>query len=411
MATLNRVDADDFSWNVPGLREELVTGLIRSLPKELRVHVVPAPDTAREFLKAVPPGEEPLLDALARHLRSTRGVVVPREAWDWSKVPDHLRPTYRVVDDTGAEQARGKDIEALKEPLRPQFERAIADVAADSGLSRTGETSWVFGEIPESSTLTRAGHQVTVFPALVDEGATVGLAVVGSGDEAEARHRLGVRRLLLIGLGDRGRVDQRELTSAEKLALAGSPYPSVAELLEDCRAAVVQSVVDERPAVRTKEEYDEALVAAAAELPERVRAVVADVLRVLDAWRQAERRLSGRADMAQLPALTDMRAQLARLVHPGFVGEAGLEQLRRYSVYLAALAARRDAARRGRCRGQPGPAADGPGHRPAGVVPPPGRGPAPGSAARRAAAARPVDARGVPRLAVGPAARHGLPGQ
>ena len=86
VATLNRVEADDFSWNVPGLREELVTSLIRSLPKSLRVYFVPAPNTARDFLAAVPPGEEPLLDALERWLRSTTGVVVPREAWDWSKV-------------------------------------------------------------------------------------------------------------------------------------------------------------------------------------------------------------------------------------------------------------------------------------------------------------------------------------
>ncbi len=73
VATLNRVEADDFSWNVPGLREELVTSLIRSLPKSLRVGLVPAPNTARDFLAVVPPGEEPLLDALERHVRSTKG--------------------------------------------------------------------------------------------------------------------------------------------------------------------------------------------------------------------------------------------------------------------------------------------------------------------------------------------------
>ncbi|MDO9496634.1 MAG: ATP-dependent RNA helicase HrpA, partial [Nocardioides sp.] len=117
VATLNRVGADDFSWNVPGLREELVTSLIRSLPKQLRVSFVPAPNTARAFLAAVPAGEESLLDALERHLRSTTGVVVPRTAWDWEKVPEHLRPTYRVVGADGREQARGKDLEALKAPL------------------------------------------------------------------------------------------------------------------------------------------------------------------------------------------------------------------------------------------------------------------------------------------------------
>ncbi|MGY2704649.1 ATP-dependent RNA helicase HrpA [Nocardioides sp. HB32] len=342
VATLNRVEADDFSWNVPGLREELVTSLIRSLPKNLRVNFVPAPNKARDFLAAVPPGEEGLLDALERWCRSTTGVVVPRDAWDWSKVPEHLRPTYRVVDDAGREQARGKDLEALKEPLRPKFAEAIREVASESGLARTGETTWAFGTVDASFTQHRAGHEVQVFPALVDEGETVGLQVFGSADEQEARHRLGVRRLLLIELPSPVKRVLDGLTNTEKLGLAGSPYPTVAELLEDCRAAVVGAAVDARPPVRDEEAYAALRAEASRDLEAHLRAVMADVMRVLDAWRGVEKSLSGRADLALLPALTDLRAQLARLVHRGFVGEAGTTQLRRYPTYLAAVEHRRE---------------------------------------------------------------------
>ena len=200
VATLNRVAADDFSWNVPGVRHELVTSLIRSLPKNLRVSFVPAPDKARDFLAATPPGEEPLLDALERWARSTTGVVVPREAWDWSKVPAHLQPTYRVVDDGGTEQARGKDLDRLKAPLQGQFEQALAAVADDSGYGATGATDWTFGDLPEEIVQRRAGHEVVAHTALVDEGHSVGVGVFGSPDEAAARHRHGVRRLLLLAL-------------------------------------------------------------------------------------------------------------------------------------------------------------------------------------------------------------------
>lgn len=342
VATLNRVEADDFSWNVPGLREELVTSLIRSLPKNLRVNFVPAPNKAREFLAAVPPGDEPLLDALERWCRSTTGVVVPRDAWDWSKVPEHLRPTYRVVDESGREQARGKDLEALKAPLRPKFAEAIREVATESGLARTGETTWAFGTIEASFTQRRAGHEVQVFPALVDEGRTVGLEVFGSAEEQEARHRLGVRRLLLLELPSPVKAVLDGLTNVEKLGLAGSPYPGVAELLEDIRTAVVGAAVDARPPVRDEEAYQALRAEAGRDLEAHVRGVLADVMRVLDAWRRAERALSGRADMLLLPALTDMRAQLGRLVHRGFVAEAGVAQLRRYPTYLAALEQRRE---------------------------------------------------------------------
>ncbi|MFT4082325.1 MAG: ATP-dependent RNA helicase HrpA [Nocardioides sp.] len=350
VATLNQVDADDFSWNVPGLREELVTSLIRSLPKRLRVHFVPAPDQARRFLAETPPGEEPLLDALERWARATAGVHVPREAWDTSKVPEHLRPTYRVVAEDGTEHARGKDLDALKAPLRPQFDRAIAQAADDAGLTRTGETAWVFAALPETVTTTRAGHEVSVHPCLVDEGGSVGVLVVGNPEEAAARHRLGVARLLLLELPEVGGEVVAQMSNTDKLGLAGSPYPSARELVEDCRAAVVQQVVDARPAVRTEAEYGalRAAVGTRAELMATVRATLADVLAALRAHREADRALSGRVDLYQLPALSDMRDQLARLMAPsagvrgGFVRDAGTAQLRRYPLYLEAIVARRE---------------------------------------------------------------------
>ena len=123
LATLNQVDAAPFTWQVPGLREELVTALIRSLPKPLRVNFVPAPNVARGFLDAVTPGEEPLTDALARHLRALTGVHVPPEAWEWSKVPAHLRPRFRVVDDDGAVVAEGTRPRRAQTAAAPQLRR------------------------------------------------------------------------------------------------------------------------------------------------------------------------------------------------------------------------------------------------------------------------------------------------
>ncbi len=341
VATLNRVAADDFSWNVPGVRHELVTGLIRSLPKQLRVSFVPAPDKAREFLAATPPGEEPLLDALERWARSTAGVVIPREAWDWSKVPEHLRPTYRVLDDTGSEQARGKDLDALKAPLEEQFDAALAAVADDSGYGATGQSDWTFGDLPAEILQRRAGHEVLAFPAVLDEGTTVGLGVFGSAEEAAARHRHGVRRLLVLALPFA--TDPTEhLVTAQKLGLAGSPYPSVVELLDDVRAAILGDVVDAHPPVRTPETYAALVAAGRVTLAERTEPVLLDVIRVLSDWRETDRLLTGRAELATLPALQDMREQVARLVGRGFLGEAGADRLRRFPTYLLAIRRRRE---------------------------------------------------------------------
>ena len=341
VATLNRVEAADFSWLVPGLREELVTELIRSLPKNLRVNFVPAPNKAREFLAAVPAGAEPLLDALERYLLGGTGIVVPRDAWDWTKVPGHLQPTFRVVDEAGGEAGRGKDLEKLMEPLRPSLEQAIADVAAESGVSATGQTAWTFGTIEESFTQLRAGHEVRGFPALIDEGSTVGVQVCASADEAAARHRLGVRRLLLLALGAGPTLDQLGLDQFSALALVGSPYPTVVELVDDVRGAVVGDLVDARPVVRDEAAYDALLAIARRDHHAAVTATVHDVIRVLSAWRATDKELSGRAELMTLPALTDMKAQVDRLMSRGFIGEAGAAQLREFPRYLAAVQHRR----------------------------------------------------------------------
>jgi ATP-dependent RNA helicase HrpA len=297
---------------------------------------------ARRFLEAVPPGEEPLVPALSRYLRSLTGVHVPEEAWDETKVPDHLRPTFRVLDDQGREVGVGKDLDALKQPLQPSFDRAMRQVADESGVSATGQTTWTFGTIEPSFTQTRAGHEVRGFPTLVDEGGTVGLRVAASADEQEAHHRLGVRRLVLLAVPSPAAKLLAGLDNAAKLGLAASPYPNVRALLEDCVTAAAGELVDQTAVVRDEAAFAALERRARAELPDASAGVLAQVLRVLAEWRPVEKALHGRVEMALLPAMTDLRGQLGRLVHPGFIADAGLAALRDYPRYLRAMTARLD---------------------------------------------------------------------
>lgn len=339
LATLNHLSGASFSWHVPGLREELVVALLRSLPKQLRVNFVPAPNFARAFLAAVPPGEEGITEALARHLRSVTGVHVPDDAWDWSRVPDHLRPTFRVLDEQGAVVAEGKDLEALKAPLRPSFERAVASAAEESGITRTGATTWVFGTIASTFRQVRAGHEVVGHPGLVDEGRSVGLQVHASEDEQSAHHRRGVRRLLALAVTPPDLA--AGLDNATKLALAGSPYATVKDLLDDCTLAALAELVDLAAPVWDEAAFETLVAQARRELPERAAAVLHQVVRILGVWRETDRLLHGRVDLAVLPSMNDMRQHLGRLVARGFVADAGAAALRSYPRYLAALAERR----------------------------------------------------------------------
>jgi ATP-dependent helicase HrpA len=341
LGTLNQVPDDVLSWQVPGLREELVVALLRSLPKQLRVSFVPAPDVAREFLAVVPAGAEPLLDALERHLRSRTGVVVPRDAWDWSKVPPHLRPTYRILGDAGKVLATDKVLARLKGPLAGRFAEALTDAAA--AYERTGQTRWTFGEVEVSFEQVRAGHRVRGYPGLVDEGSSVGLRAFATEEEQETAHALGVRRLLALTVpSPAGRLTEG-WDNRRKLTLAGSPYTTVAALLDDCVLAAAGALVERHGApVRDEQAFEQLREAAVAHLEGTSREVLDDTVRVLEAWRETDRVLTGSVDLRMLPAMTDMRAQVGRLVRRGFVGDVGAQRLRHLPRYLTGVRLRHE---------------------------------------------------------------------
>ncbi|SEE35088.1 ATP-dependent RNA helicase HrpA [Jiangella alba] len=333
---LNQVEPDGFDWQVPGLRPELVTALIKALPKQLRRSFVPAPDTAREALAQLPPSRQSFTAALARVLHRLRAVPVTADDFDLSKVPDHLRMTFRVLDEKGKPAGEGKDLDALKVRLKQQLRQTMA--AAASSIERTGLTAWPGGEVPRTFEQRRSGHVVTGYPALVDEGATVALKVLPTpADQARAMWT-GNRRLLLLDIASPTSFVQRHLTNRSKLVLSQNPDGSVATLLDDVAAASVDWLVGEAggPA------WDEAAFAA---LRERVRSdlietvfeVVADVEKVLDVAHRVAAALKSTTSLALTASLVDARDHLARLMPPGFVTSTGRRRMPDLLRYLKGI--------------------------------------------------------------------------
>ena len=185
---LARLGGDEFAWQVPALREELVTELIRSLPKNLRRNFVPAPDTARAVMAGIDQGAEPLLDALQRELRRRSGVLVPIDAFDLDKLPAHLRVTFSIESADGAEVARGKDLTALQDRLATPAQDAVAH-AVGGELERTGLRGWPddLDELPRIIERTVGGRAVRGFPAFADAGAAVDLRVFATSVEQAGR--------------------------------------------------------------------------------------------------------------------------------------------------------------------------------------------------------------------------------
>ncbi|SFP65407.1 ATP-dependent helicase HrpA [Actinomadura madurae] len=338
---LNQVRPDGFEWQVPGLRAELVTELIRSLPKQLRVNFVPAPDYARKVLDRVAPRSEPLLDALERELTAMTSVPVAREAWDPSRLPAHLRITFRVVDDRGRGLGEGTDLDELKRRLAGQVRGTLSKAA--STIERSGLTEWTIGELPRTYERNQAGYDVKAYPALTDEGAAVAVRMYETEAEQRRAMWLGTRRLILLNAPSPVKLIQGRLTNKGKLALSHNPHGSVTALFDDCVTAAADRLIAEAggPA------WDEAGFRA---LHDRVRAdlhdataeIVALVERILAEAHEADRRLRGTTSLTLVPALTGIRGHLGSLIRPGFVTATGWARLHDLPRYLRALQIRLD---------------------------------------------------------------------
>jgi ATP-dependent helicase HrpA len=336
LPVLNRVSPDGFDWQIPGLRLELVTALIKSLPKQLRVNFVPAPDTARAALATLSPSDGSLVSALADELYRMARVAVPHDAWAWDRVPDHLRVTFRVEDSQGKARAEGKDLEVLKRELAPTVRVTIAEAA--SSLEQAGLTSWPGGEMPRTFFRSRGGHEVKGFPALVDEGSTVAVRVLGTAAEQSAAHRLGTRRLLVLSAPSPLRAVVSGLSNQVKLALGRSPYSDVPALLDDAVAASVDALVDAAGGPAWDDDgFDTLRERVRSQLVGTVADTVTVVSRILTAVQAVESRLASSRQPSLLAGLADIRAQLSGLVFPGFVSAVGRRRLPDVLRYVQAI--------------------------------------------------------------------------
>jgi ATP-dependent helicase HrpA len=332
---------ESLAFTVPGLREELVTSLLRTLPKQLRRGLVPIPDRVREVLPRIDPGE-PLLPALERELRRSAAVTVPPDAWVPEQVPDHLRATFRVLDDQQRPLASGKDLAALRAQVAPQARASLARAASD--LERQGCTSWEFGTLPSTVDVRQGGNVVTAYPALVDEGDTVGIRVVST--EAEARRLTwrGTRRLLVLVAGSPSRQVVKRLSPRTRLALQFNPDGEISALVDDCVDAAADEVIAAAGGPPRDEAAFAALVATAkTELHRLTVDAVQKVEEVLTQAREVAVAI-GAAPARRVPeaAVADLRGQMTALLHRGFVATAGRRRLPDLVRYLRAMAYRLD---------------------------------------------------------------------
>ena len=389
---LNQLTPEPFRWQIPGLRHELVTALIKSLPKAIRRNFVPAPDVARAACTALEedysPATDELLPSLALVLRRLRGVVVEPEAFNWDAVPEHLKMSFQVRNARNKILGEGKDLRALQQQLHKEIRSALADslgtsdeamakmvalaqggtgnsadsarpgakkgaknpgAQANAGASGgvrevTGLTAFpadMFpnGAIPRKVQRVIATQAVNGYPALVDEGSSVGLRIFPT--EAEQLHaqRRGIIRLLQLQVPSPVRYVSEHLSHKEKIVFTQNPHGSIDELIRDCTVAALDHLVPHTP-IFTHAEYSELYEHVRAELIETVFDVTKLVAEILSEATALKKAIKKATSLTTMHAVSDVKAQMENLVYPGFVAQTGYDQLVHLPRYLKAAQVR-----------------------------------------------------------------------
>ncbi|MGI8667122.1 MAG: ATP-dependent RNA helicase HrpA [Jatrophihabitans sp.] len=344
---LNDAVAAGLDWQVPGLRAELVTALLRTLPKELRRAVVPIPDTAAALVAALPERidgtADRLTSVLASELWRTRAVDVPAEAWQLDRLPDHLRPRYQVLDPAGAVLGESKDLAALQRQFAPAVTATLQSVTAD--LARDRLVDWDFDELPTVVRRELDGNILTGYPALAEIDGTVAIRVLDNPRAQQRSHWAGTRQLLLNTVASPIKALIRGLDTRQRLSLSRAPHGSPAALLADCVAAAVDASLRAAGGpVWNRADFDRLRTTVSAQLLAGASELLGVVESIIAAGQDVEIRLAALDTAALRPVVAEVRAQLDELVHPGFVLATGTGQLPQLRRYLRAMSQRLDSA-------------------------------------------------------------------
>ena len=339
---LNQIEPEGFDWQIPGLRHELVISLIKALPKATRRNFVPAPNYAEAFLARAEPFKKPLLQSLSDELRKMTGVTIAPELWDLSQLPSHLKMNFKVVDEKGKTLSESEDLDALKFQLKDEVKTALSHIA-DDGIEQSGLHLWQFAELPQCYEQKKANFSVKAYPAIVDEKNAVGIKLFETEAEQQQAMQAGLRRLLLLNIPSPIKYLHEKLPNKAKLGLYFAPFGKVVELIDDCIACAVDKLIEEFGGfVWTEEKFNALHEFVRANLNETTVEIALQVEKSLTLAFELNKRMKGKMDFTMAFALSDIKTQLAGLIYPNFVTQAGFERLADLYRYLTAIGKRLD---------------------------------------------------------------------
>ena len=338
LAYLNQLDDMRLEWLVPGLLEEKVTALIKSLPKSRRRLFVPVPDHARKVIAAVPFAKGDLLQEIAAQLSDESGLRIQPDEFNIQALDAHLRFGIELLDDHKKPLAYSRDIQVLQKEFS-QSAHASLSSSVSLPYQRTDLSDWPEDlKLPDQEQIRGA----VLYPALRagKHGAEVWLAEDRA--EAEMSHREGLMLLFKQQLADKTRYLQKKLPLSARARLTWQGIDSDAKLATDLAGRAIEDLLpDQVYTIRSRQVFQAVLAIIGRQLIARV----SELTKILEdaLLRYTEVAVSAESCAEQhSEASADMLAQLGYLFYPGMMTEIQPDLLREYPRYLEALRIRQE---------------------------------------------------------------------
>jgi ATP-dependent helicase HrpA len=344
---IDAVRADVLEWLVPGLREEKTTCLLRSLPKALRKRFVPIPDTARRIAPKLRPADGSFLNALENCLQEEYGIAVRRGDWDPAQIPTHLQMRVEVEGTEGETIVAGRNLATLtgqlERPAEAPVQAGDAWQKAVSAWEQDDVTHWSFTDLPERLEVTQmSGIPVFGFPGLQLDGASVHVRIFAQRGQAEQSTPDALVRLCEFAMPEEIAWLQREMRDLRKIVTSHRSLGEPAELERQAYKSLSRYLFLAPPLLPLTKQRYEARVQTAKDRLQGLSERVLDELEEIVDWR------------GQIIAITqpypELKADLLRLLPPGFLATTDVERLPDLVRYLKAVHVRADRYRADRSR-------------------------------------------------------------
>lgn len=336
-AGIGQLSAEQLNWLVPGLLEEKIAALIKSLPKELRRLFVPVGDVVAQIRGDLKYGQGSLTEQLAMALRRVSGEHVPVTAFEEARVPDHLRINIRMVDDHGAVLQESRDLAELQRGVRSQAAAAPTTIS-EKQWSRDGITDWTDFELPREITVNRGGIDVRAFPMLIDRGETVSISLSTDLAHAERETRRALVRLLLIAESKRVKEQVDWLPRFQQICVFATTLPDHKEFKSHVQWRLAErALAFDAPLPRNAVQWRETLKRARSQMSVAGQELSQVLEPLMVAYHQTRKLIGQQSGSAMQYVIDDTRSQMELLFAPGFLRQVPWPWLAQYPRYMQAI--------------------------------------------------------------------------